>query len=437
MTWPYLRLESLIAETRNGLYKHADFYGRGTPILKMFNLQGGQLNLNRVDRVELDPEELSAYQLESGDILMNRVNTPELVGKCAVIPADFGKAVFESKNIRIRLRGDLADSRFVACYLNSPLGRPSLCRGVKHAIGMATINNADVRNCSVPLPALKEQQRIVELLEQAEVLRRQRAEADALAERILPALFQKMFGDPATNPKGWPVSTVDQIAVGGRRGVITGPFGTQLGSEDFTTEGPEVFGIYSVDKWNTFRHGGAKHISQEKFSQLQRFSVAPGDVLISRMGTVGRVCVVPDGAPAGIVSYHLIRVRLDHKECHPVFFKELLAVSERRGCGLSRHAKGAIMSGINAAIVAGFLVPHPPADMQRTFAQSAARVSTAKQAMEEAEGYLDDLFKAMVHRAFSGELTARWREEHMKELLAEMEQQARVLKSPEQNLALG
>src|SRR5262245_42589692 len=112
MNWPPVRLDRVIVDTRNGLYKHADYYGRGTPILKMFNLQNGKLDLSRVDHVEVTEFERADYGLLPGDILMNRVNSPELVGKCAVIPEDFQGGVFESKNIRIRVRRDVVDPRF-------------------------------------------------------------------------------------------------------------------------------------------------------------------------------------------------------------------------------------------------------------------------------------------------------------------------------------
>ncbi|MCK4830212.1 restriction endonuclease subunit S, partial [bacterium] len=65
-----------------------------------------------------------------------------------------------------------------------------------------------LKEISIPVPPPSEQQRIVEILDQADALREKRAEADARAERILPALFYKMFGDPVTNPKDWDVTNL-------------------------------------------------------------------------------------------------------------------------------------------------------------------------------------------------------------------------------------
>lgn len=157
--WRIRPLNEVISDTRNGLYKPANFCGRGVQILKMFNIQNGLLNLDRVDLIEVSNEELEAFGLRHGDLLMNRVNTPELVGKCALIPDGLGQTVFESKNIRIRVKRANANPAFVNHFLNTTYGHAMLCRGVKHAIGMATINNSDLRNCPIPLPPIEVQNR--------------------------------------------------------------------------------------------------------------------------------------------------------------------------------------------------------------------------------------------------------------------------------------
>jgi type I restriction enzyme S subunit len=268
----------------------------------------------------------------------------------------------------------------------------------------AKLTQADLMRVEVPVPPLAEQERIVKLLDEADELRKLRAQADRRTAALLPALFHEMFGDPAKNPKSWPMKRVEEIAVNGKRGVTTGPFGTQLGSKDFTREGPEVFGIYSLRDANRFRSGGTKRISPQKFSELARFNVLPDDVLVSRMGTVGKVCVVPNNSPQGIVSYHLIRVRLDREQCDPQFFAQLLSVTEAGGVGISQSAKGAIMSGINAAIVASYRVPVPPLPLQQEFAQRVIEIRALEAGQATSRHRLEALFQSLLHRAFQGEL---------------------------------
>lgn len=196
--WKVVEMREIIAETRNGLYKHGDYFGRGTQILKMFNIQDGELNLERIDLVEVDDEEFENYKLDVGDILLNRVNTPELVGKCAVITPELGRAIFESKNIRIQIKRNLADPDYVAHYLNSPFGHATLRKGVKHAIGMATINNSDLRSTLIPLPPVEQQKTWGEAVRQFRSIRKDRNASKKKLDSLFSNLLHRAFSGDLT-----------------------------------------------------------------------------------------------------------------------------------------------------------------------------------------------------------------------------------------------
>jgi type I restriction enzyme S subunit len=196
--WKVVKMREIIAETRNGLYKHGDYFGRGTQILKMFNIQNGELNLERIDLVEVDDEEFENYKLDVGDILLNRVNTPELVGKCAVITPELGRAIFESKNIRIRIKRNLTDPDYVAHYLNCPFGHATLRQGVKHAIGMATINNSDLRTTLIPLPPLEQQKAWGEAVRQFRSIRKDRNASKKKLDSLFTNLLHRAFSGDLT-----------------------------------------------------------------------------------------------------------------------------------------------------------------------------------------------------------------------------------------------
>lgn len=191
--WRCVKMEDLIESTRNGLYKPAEYFGCGVAILKMFNILNGYLNLTRVDQVEVSPEEFDSYRLLPGDILMNRVNTPELVGKCAVIAEEVGPAVFESKNIRIRIRPLVATPEYTASYLSTDFGHRALGQGMKHAIGMATVNNDDLRKMDILLPPLALQQRYSTLLKKARSLNEKSADSKSTLETLFSNLLGRAF----------------------------------------------------------------------------------------------------------------------------------------------------------------------------------------------------------------------------------------------------
>src|SRR5256885_14998944 len=103
--WADLELGNFIESMTNGIYKPAEFYAEdGTPCLRMYNIQDGTIVLQNVKRMRLTSAEIEQYRLLPGDILINRVNSRELVGKAALCAGLEEPTVFESKNIRVRLR---------------------------------------------------------------------------------------------------------------------------------------------------------------------------------------------------------------------------------------------------------------------------------------------------------------------------------------------
>ena len=138
----------------------------------------------------------------------------------------------------------------------------------------------------VPFPSLSDQHRIVGILDEAEALCRLRALADQRTSSIEAALFLEVFGSPAINPFDWPVESVGALYEESRGGVKCGPFGSALKKHEYTDSGVPVWGIPNVLP-NQFVEAGSLYISHPKFEELRAYAVEPGDLLISRAGTVG------------------------------------------------------------------------------------------------------------------------------------------------------
>ena len=136
--------------------------------------------------MEADLDDDREFILEEGDLLFAR--SGNTVGKVYRHMNANGPCVFAGYLIRFRPTLDLADSRHVFFFTQSARYK-SWVTSRKRVAGQPNVNGAEYSALQFPLPAPKEQRRIVELLWQADGLRRQRTEADALADRILPALF--------------------------------------------------------------------------------------------------------------------------------------------------------------------------------------------------------------------------------------------------------
>lgn len=171
----------------------------------------GTLDLNNLKYAPLSDGDLGKFGVEEGDILFNRTNSKELVGKTGLWDGRFTAAAAASYFIRLRVNRDVVCPKWVWRFMNSAPMKNHLCATARGAIGQANINSEELKSFILPLPPLDEQQRIVGLLDRAAEIRRRADAARAKARAIIPALFLDMFGDPATNPKGWAVVELGDV----------------------------------------------------------------------------------------------------------------------------------------------------------------------------------------------------------------------------------
>jgi type I restriction enzyme S subunit len=168
----------------------------GTPVLGMANIQNGRLDLRRVKYLHLQDNDRAKLLLRKGDILVNRTNSAELVGKSAVFDLD-GQYAFASYLIRLRLDASRADPRLVAAYINSPIGRAYMFNEKKQMTGQANVNATKLKALPINLPPLDEQRRIVayvdHLQEQMDALKALQAETSMELDALMPSILDEAF----------------------------------------------------------------------------------------------------------------------------------------------------------------------------------------------------------------------------------------------------
>lgn len=156
-----VRLGDVIESMKNGLYKPADAYADdGVACLRMYNIDQGKIVWRDVKRMLLTQQDLNDYRLLPGDLLVNRVNTRELVGKSAVIPEWQEPVVFESKNIRVRLSPNRALPKFIN-YQLLLRGSQYFSDNAQQVVGMASVNQKQLSDFPILLPSLNAQEKIV------------------------------------------------------------------------------------------------------------------------------------------------------------------------------------------------------------------------------------------------------------------------------------
>ena len=157
------------ASPQNGLYKPQSQYSDdGTPIIRIDGFRNGDLiDHQTFRRVRLAPAESRTFALKAGDLLLNRVNSIEWLGKAALVGSLTETTVFESNMMRIRVDQQWLIPEFAILLLSSPHAYHHFRLCAKTAIAQASINQEDARSLLVALPHRVEQQRVVDTVHAA------------------------------------------------------------------------------------------------------------------------------------------------------------------------------------------------------------------------------------------------------------------------------
>jgi type I restriction enzyme S subunit len=324
---------------------------------------------------------------ETGSVLFSKDGT---VGKVHVVGQTRPFAALSSIAI-LRPNITRVDSR----YLGYALQCPEILRDAenrKTGSALQRIILEDLKDVSIPLPSLSRQREIVLHLDIADKLLRMRRYALQMCDELLPATFLETFEPPDV--------TIEELAERKPNAIRTGPFGSQLLHSEFTDQGIAVLGIDNAVN-NNFEWGERRYITAEKYKQLKRYTVFPGDVIITIMGTCGRCAVVPQGIVAAINTKHLCCITLDQNQALPDFVHAAFLYHPRIRRQLGAAEKGAIMDGLNMTIIRELSLPLPPLSLQRQFAQFVREHERLRANHLEALRQADHLFQALLHQAFS------------------------------------
>jgi len=262
------------------------------------------------------------------------------------------------------------------------------------------VSKTAVARIEVPLPPLPEQLQIAEVLDRVEAVRAKRRAALAQLDTLTQALFLDLFGDPATNPKGWPethlLGDVAEIVSGFTKGrKLNGkktrlvPYLTVVNVQDRSLNLSKVKKVEATE------------------DEIQRFRLVPNDLLLTEGGDpdkLGRGSLWNSELPECIHQNHVFRVRLTIEDLDPLFLSWLVG-SQRGKRYFLRSAKQTTgIASINMTQLRRFPLLFPPLDLQREFARRVAAVDKLKRTHRASLAELDTLFAALQHRAFRGEL---------------------------------
>jgi len=365
------------------------------PVVKVRNVSAdGRLRLP-LDHRSFSKKNLDRYLLDQGELLVVKSSGSKanvLSGKTAHVEyAQAGKTI--ASNFLMRLKPDetRVESRYLWYYLNSRYSKAFVYR----VVGATTYPNlkwSTYKNHPIPLPPLTEQKRIAAILEKADALRAKRRHAIAKLDELLQSVFLDMFGDPVTNPKGWPTERVSEICRLVR------------GSSPRPKSDPRFYGgpvprlmVADLTRDGWFTTPRIDSLTVEG-SQRSRPAKA-GTVVMAVSGNVGLVsrlnidaCIhdgfvgFPDLADDIILPNILMLILHFTKERH------------------FRITAGAIFKNLTTTDIKAIDVPLPPVETQHKIDAAFKNVLRMRDVHQLCLTRMDHLFASLQQRAFKGQL---------------------------------
>lgn len=193
--WEKEKLRSFFSsEPQNGLYKHGSEYGEGIKILRIDSFYDGMIkDLNTLKRVKLKSDEVEKYSLNPNDIVINRVNSREYLGKVGLIPLIKEKIVFESNMMRFSVQESLINPVFLIHLLTTSYVKRQILKFAKDAANQSSINQQDVKNIEIIIPPNNLQNQFAKIVEKVENLKKKHEESLKEIENLYQSLLQRAF----------------------------------------------------------------------------------------------------------------------------------------------------------------------------------------------------------------------------------------------------
>lgn len=245
----------------------------------------------------------------------------------------------------------------------------------------------------VPTPPKPTQLAIVAELDKINELiqlkKQQLKDYDQLAQSI----FYEMFGDPVENEKGWEKSELKNNV----KEMFLGPFGSSLKIDSYVPKEMSYCMVYEQKhaiKGNI--HLDNHYITEEKYNSLKRFTVLPGDFIMSCRGTIGKLYQLPPNAPLGIIHPSLMKIRIRDEKYNATFFKFLLIpiIANEQTNG------NCVQMAITAKALGNKKLPLPPLPLQQQFAARIEAIERQKQQVSETIKDLETLLASRMQYWF-------------------------------------
>ena len=259
------------------------------------------------------------------------------------------------------------------------------------------LTQAAMRQMIIPKRSLDEQIEIVNTIKKVQGVIASRKEELEQLDLLIRARFVEMFGDPISNPMGWDMPLIEEVVSNEKNALKAGPFGSALKKEYYVEHGYKIYGQEQVISGD--HTVGDYYIDEERYKSLENCAVKAGDVLISLVGTYGKLLIMPEEFEPGIINPRLMKITFDKEKVNPYYFQYYFQSDSVKNT-LAENTHGGTMDILNLGIVRNLLIPLPPISLQNEFVSFVMEIDKSKVAVQKVLDETQILFDSLMQKYF-------------------------------------
>ncbi len=339
-------------------------------------------------------ERLKCTEIFPGDILISRL--PDPVGRACIIPEKTERMITAVDCTICRTDESVVSKEYLCYFMRSNAYYTRLHRNVTGTT-RKRISRKNLGNVELSVPTKDEQKAVVKRLDCLVKVIDLRTKELKLLDDLTKARFIEIFGDPIQNPKGWALPLIEDVVANEKNALKAGPFGSALKKEYYVKSGYKIYGQEQVISGDhTF---GDYYIDEERYKLLESCAVKAGDVLISLVGTYGKLLIMPERFEPGIINPRLMKISFDKEKVNPYYFKFFFQ-SESLKRALSENTHGGTMDILNLGIVRKIVMPLPPLELQNEFVSFTEQIDKSKATIQKSLEQTQLLFDSLMQEYF-------------------------------------
>ena len=408
----------------------------GVLVLRSHNIRNGRLNLSRVSFTDSAHfrQRTARAKPQPGDIVITR-EAP--MGEVCMLPEGL-RCCLGQRMVLLRPDCRRAIGGFLLYALQSRHAQTQILWNEGTGSTVSNLRIPVLKALRILLPPLAQQRSIARILgaldDKIELNRKMNQTLETLARAIFKswfvdfepvkaraegrqsfgmdadtaALFPDSFVDSELGriPKGWGVTTLARQFPQSRDCVITGPFGSNLHASDYRDQGTPLVLVQNVIG-GRFVAAGMPMVGAHKFPEMDRYRLAEGDIVFTRVGAVGRSAYVHRRQAGWLISGQMLRVRVpDRRVLNPRHLSQLYQEPSFVGT-VESHALGTTRPSLNTQILSAFTYICPPVGLQDRFAGIVRPMDVRIQLNCEESRILAAIRDTLLPKLMSGEVKVK------------------------------